>query len=47
MATSAADIRADNSNDQKIFLANTVSTFFINGKPTVIYGLRTLGNTPS
>ena len=47
MAASAADIHVDNPNGNKIFLANSVSIFFINGKPAVINGLRKFKNPPS
>ena len=47
IAASDADIAADNPNDNKIFLANGVSTLFINGKPAVINGLRKLRIPPS
>ena len=47
IAASAADIPADNPNGIKALLANGVNTFFINGKPAVINGLRRLRNPPS
>ena len=39
-AASAASIPANNPNGNKTFLANSVSTFFMNGKSDVINGLR-------
>ena len=47
MAASTADIPPDNPNDNKTFLANEISTYFINDKPTVINGLNKLKNPPS
>ena len=44
IATSTADNPDDNSNCNKRFLASGVSTFFINGKPAVITGLRKFKN---
>ena len=46
-AASVADAAAVNLNGTKTLLANGVSTFFINGKPAVINGLRKLKNPPS
>ena len=43
----AADATAVNHNRIKMRLANSVSTFFINGKPTDIHGQRKLRNSPS
>ena len=45
--TCIADAAAVNLNEIKTFLANVVSTFFINGKPSVINGLRKLRNPSS
>ena len=42
MAASVAEAAAVNPNCAKMLLANSVSTFFINGKPPVINGLRKL-----
>ena len=36
IAVSAADIPTDNPNGIKTLLAKGISTFFINGQPTVI-----------
>ena len=47
IAASVADIAADNPNGDKTLLARGVSTFFTNGKPVVINGLRKLKNPPS
>ena len=47
IAASTADIPADNPNSNKTLLANTVSTFFINGKTAVINGLRKSKNPRS
>ena len=46
VAVSAADIPTDNPDDKKNFLVSGVSTLFINGKPTVIKGLRKFQNHP-
>ena len=43
---SSADIPYDNPNRNKTFLANGVSTYFIDGKPAVINGLRKFKNPP-
>ena len=45
--TCIADAAAVSLNGIKTFLANVVSTFFINGKPSVINGLRKLRNPSS
>ena len=47
IAASAADIPADNPNDNKTISANGVSTLFINGKLAVINDLRKSRNPPS
>ena len=47
IATSGADVPADNPNGNKTFLVNGISTFFINGKPAVINGLRKFKNSSS
>ena len=44
IAASSTDIHADNPNGIKTLLAIGVSTFFINGKPTLINGLKKLRN---
>ena len=44
MAASVAEAGAVNSKGTKMLLANGVNTFFINGKPTDINGLRKLRN---
>ena len=44
ISTSAANIPADNPNDNKTFLASDVSTYFINDKPGSINGLRKFKN---
>ena len=40
LAAFDADIAADTSNSIKTYLANGVSTLFINGKPAEINGLK-------
>ena len=47
MASSAADIPADNPNSNKTLLARGVSSLFINGKPVVINGTRKFKSLPS
>ena len=42
ISASAVDAASVNSNSIKTLLANDVSTFFINGKPTFVNGLRNL-----
>ena len=44
MAASVAEAGAVNSKGTKMLLATVVSTFFINGKPPDINGLRKLRN---
>ena len=44
IVASVADIAADNPNGSKTFLANGISTLFINGKPAVINVLRKFNN---
>ena len=46
IATSVAEAAAVNPNGIKTLFANSVSTFFINGKPADINGLRKLRNPP-
>ena len=46
MAASVAETAAVNPNVTKVLLGNSVSAFFINGKPAVINGLRKLRNPP-
>ena len=46
IAASVIDAPAVNPNGLKTFLANGVSTFYINAKPAVINGLRKLRNSP-
>ena len=46
MAASVADNDDVNPQCTKTLLANGISTFFINGKPAVINGLRKLRNPP-
>ena len=40
MATYVAEPDVMNPNDTKIILPNSVSTFFIDGKPALINGLK-------
>ena len=47
IVASAAEIPADNPNGIKTFLANGMSTLFINGKLADINGLIKLRNPPS
>ena len=47
IATSAADIPADNPDGNKTLSAKGVSTVFINCKPAVVNGLRKVKNPPS
>ena len=47
IATSVADIPVLNSNENKTFQAIDVGALFVNGKATVVNGLRKLGNYPS
>ena len=47
IAAFVANIAVDKPNGIKTLLANGVSTFFINGKPTVINGRKKLRNPPS
>ena len=47
IAASVTDAAAVNPNGTKQILANGVSTFFINGKPTFLNEARKLNNRPS
>ena len=47
IAASVADVASVKPNGTKPLLANNVSTFFVNGKATLVNGARKLSNPPS